>query len=321
MKLKKSVFFIIMFTILFIYTTNIDKIPSNIILFQNQDYEISYMKGIEIEGDSISVADNFFRSLARIKSNNIGEEKLTLSVFGGAIKKDINVNVLPKSEVILGGDTLGIRLYSKGVLVIGMMPVQGKDGKYYEPYKSTKIEKGDIIKKINDVPVETIDALVKEVNNTDKEILIEYEKDGVTIKENMIAIESFEDGMKKLGLWVKDGVMGVGTLTFYNPNTGTYAALGHGVSEQEIQELIQVDTGAINVASILNVKKGEKNSPGEIRGLLNDNVQLGTIIKNETSGIYGEISNLTNYFRGRQTIEIANKNEIKLRKGQNILYS
>ena len=133
MKLKKSVFLIIMFTILFIYTTNVDKIPSNIILFQNQDYEISYMKGINIEGDSISVADNLFRNLAKVKSDYIGEDKLTLSVFGGVIKKDINVNVLPNTEVILGGDTVGIRLYSEGVLVIGTMPVQGQDGEYYEP--------------------------------------------------------------------------------------------------------------------------------------------------------------------------------------------
>lgn len=323
MKFKKSVFFIIMFTILFIYTTNIDKIPSNIILFQNQDYEISYMKGINIEGNKISVADKRFRNFAKIKSNDIGEDKLTLSVFGGVIKKDINVNILPKPEVILGGDTVGIRLYSEGVLVIGMMPIQGKDGEYYEPYKTTKIEKGDIIKKINDQNVETIDELVRAINQVDEtnEILIEYEKDGTTIKENIIVVESFEDGKKKLGLWVKDGVMGVGTLTFYNPKTGTYAALGHGISEQEVKELIQVDTGAINVASILNVKKGEKNSPGEIRGLLNDNLQLGTINKNETSGIYGDINDLTNYFRGRETIEIANKNEVELRKSSNNLYS
>ena len=316
MKFKKSVFLIIMFTILFIYTTNVDKIPSNIFLFQNQDYEISYMKGIEIEGDRVSVADKMFRSLAKIKSNDIGEDKLTLSVFGGAIKKNINVNVLPKSEVILGGDTLGIRLYSEGVLVIGMMPIQGKDGKYYEPYESTRIEKGDIIKKINGETIETIEELVHAINKegTKKEVLVEYEKDNVIIKEKMITVEAFEDGKKKLGLWVKDGVMGVGTLTFYNPKTGSYAALGHGVSEQEVKELIEVDTGVINIASILNVKKGEKNSPGEIRGLLNDNVQLGTINKNETSGIYGDIKDLNNYFRGRKTVEIANKKEIELRK-------
>jgi stage IV sporulation protein B len=281
------------------------------------------MKGINIEGDRVSVADNLFRNFAKIKSNDIGEDKLTLSVFGGVIKKDINVNVLPNSEVILGGDTVGIRLYSEGVLVIGMMPVQAKNGEYYEPYKTTKIEKGDIIKKINNVPIETIEELVKELNkpNKNNEVLIEYEKDGVKIKENIVVVDAFDDGKKKIGLWVKDGVMGVGTLTFYNPKTGTYAALGHGISEQEVKELIQVDTGAINVASILNVKKGEKNSPGEIRGLLNDNLQLGTINKNETSGIYGDINDLSNYFRGRETIEIANKNEIELRKSPNNMYS
>ena len=87
MKFKKSVFFIIMFTILFIYTTNIDKIPSNIVLFQNQDYEISYMKGINLDGEKISVVDNLFRNFAKIKSSDIGEDKITLSVFGGAIKR------------------------------------------------------------------------------------------------------------------------------------------------------------------------------------------------------------------------------------------
>ena len=114
--------------------------------------------------------------------------------------------------------------------------------------------------------------------------------------------------------------MGVGTLTFYDPTTRNYAALGHGISEQEVKELIQVDTGVINLASILNVKKGVKNSPGEIRGLLNDNVQLGTINKNETSGIYGNINDLTNYFKGRKSMELASKNEIELRPSTNCLY-
>ena len=154
--------------------------------------------------------------------------------FGGVIKKDINVNVLPNTEVILGGDTVGIRLYSEGVLVIGTMPVQGQNGEYYEPYKNTKIEKGDIIKKINGVEIETIEQLVHEVNKaTDDKVIIEYEKGENTIKEEIVAIQALDDNTKKLGLWVKDGVMGVGTLTFYNPENGTYAALGHGISEQD----------------------------------------------------------------------------------------
>ena len=194
------------------------------------------------------------------------------------------------------------------------MPVQGQDGEYYEPYKNTKIEKGDIIKKINGVEVETIEELVNEVNKaTEDKVTIEYEKGENIIKEEIIVIKALDDNTKKLGLWVTDGVMGVGTLTFYDPENQTYAALGHGISEQEIKELIKVDTGAINLASILSIKKGEKDLPGEIRGLLNDEMKLGTISKNETSGIYGNMNSLTNYFRGRESIGIASRKEVKLR--------
>ncbi|MBQ8299993.1 MAG: SpoIVB peptidase [Clostridia bacterium] len=317
MKQKKSFFIIIMFIILFVYTTNIDKIPSEIVLFQNQDYEISYMKGINLEGENVSVADTFFRNFAKISGNYVGDEKITLSVFGGAIKKDINVSVLPKTNVILGGDTVGIRLYSEGVLVIGEMPVQGMDGNYYEPYSATKIEKGDIITKINDVPVETIEELTELVNNSDEEkISIEYKKDDTVIKEEMVPVKAFGDNLKKLGLWVKDGVMGVGTLTFYDPENKMYAALGHGISDTEVKELINVDTGKINVASILDVTKGAKDAPGEIKGLLNDDIQIGTIEKNNLSGIFGEFTDNSNYFRGRKSVEIAAKNEVKLGKAK-----
>ncbi len=317
MKQKKSLFIIMMFIILFVYTTNIDKIPSEIVLFQNQDYEISYMKGINLEGENVSVVDTFFRNCAKISGNYIGDEKITLSVFGGAIKKDINVSVLPNTNVIVGGDTVGIRLYSEGVLVIGKMPVQGMDGNYYEPYLTTKIEKGDIITKINDISVETIEELTEVVNKSDdKSICIEYKKDDAVIKEEMVPINAFGDNTKKLGLWVKDGVMGVGTLTFYSPESKTYAALGHGISDSEVKELISVDTGKVNVASILDVTKGAKDAPGEIRGLLNDNIQIGTIEKNNVSGIFGEFTDNTNYFKGRQSVEIAPKNEIELGKAK-----
>ena len=155
---------------------------------------------------------------------------------------------------------------------------------------------------------------MNEVNKaTEDKVTIEYEKGENIIKEEIIVIKALDDNTKKLGLWVKDGVMGVGTLTFYDPENQTYAALGHGISEQEIKELIKVDTGAINLASILSIKKGEKDLPGEIRGLLNDEMKLGTISKNETSGIYGNMNSLTNYFRGRESIGIASRKEVKLR--------
>lgn len=316
MKQKKFFFLLILFTTLYVYITNFDKIPDEIVLFQDENYELNYIKGIEIEGDNISVAESIFNKLAKIKSDFVGNNKLTISVFGGVMKKDVNVSVLPTTSVMLGGDTIGIRLYSKGVLVIGESPIQGVDGNWYEPYSESSIEKGDKIMKINNTPVETITELVEAVNSVqDNQIVtVEYEKDGSLFEENMVPVKSFEDGVKRLGLWVRDGAMGVGTLTFYDPDTKTYGALGHGISDYDLKELIDVDVGSLNIASILNVTKGAKNEPGEIKGLLNEEFEIGNIEKNNENGIYGSFIDKNNYFRGREKVLVASKNEVKTGK-------
>ena len=315
MKQKKIFFLIILFAILYVYITNIDKIPEEIVLFQDENYELNYLKGINIEGENVSVAESFFNKLAKVKSDFVGEGKLTLSAFGGIMKKDISVSVLPATSVVVGGDTVGIRLYSKGVLVIGESPVQGVDGNWYEPYSKSNIEKGDIITKINDVPIETITELVEVVNNsTNDSVLVEYKKDGNILRETIATIKSFDDGLQKLGLWVRDGAMGVGTLTFYDPKSKTYGALGHGISDYDLKELIEVERGALNIASIIDVTKGAKSSPGEIKGLLNDEMEIGTIEKNNEKGIYGNFLDTNNYFKGREEVLVASKNEIELGK-------
>ncbi len=315
MKQKKFFMLVILFTILYVYITNIDKIPDEIVLFQDEDYKFSYLKGIDIEGDKVSIVESFFNKLAKIKSDFIGDAKLTLSAFGGVMKKDINVSVLPTTSVIVGGDTVGIRVYSEGVLVIGESPVQGIDGKWYEPYSVTNIEKGDKITKINDVPVETIEELVEVVNmQSSGEVTVEYEKDGIVLTDEILPVVSLGDGVRRLGLWVRDGAMGVGTLTFYIPEEHMYGALGHGISDYDLKELIDVDNGTLNIASILDVTKGEKEVPGELKGLLNDKLQIGTIEHNNENGIYGKFFNTENYFRDREKVLVASKNEIKIGK-------
>ena len=136
--------------------TSLDKIPEKIVLFQNENYEISHLKGTYIEGKATSIADRLWGSLTKVDSKDTGISRLKLSAFGGFFKKDIEVSVLPTRKVVVGGDTVGIRLYSKGVLVIGESPVQGMDGIYYEPYKNSSIKKGAKILKINNEKVETI---------------------------------------------------------------------------------------------------------------------------------------------------------------------
>lgn len=316
MKIKKISFLMIVFVVSFIYITNIDKIPNEIILFQDESYEISCLKGIKIIGENISTSNSLFRNFAKVKSSNIGKDKFTVSVFGGVMKKDVNVSVLPATNVVIGGDAIGIRLYSEGVLVIGKMPVQGTDGKWYEPYSQSKIEIGDIITKINDEEVETITDLVDAVNRIEDgdKVEIEYIKDNATIKEKVLPVSSFEDGSLKLGLWVRDGAMGVGTLTFINQENKTFAALGHGISDFDAKDLIVADSGVVNIASILDIRKGEKNTPGEIKGLLMEEIKVGEIEVNNENGIFGDYDDSTNYFRGRKEVLVASKNEVELGK-------
>lgn len=197
---KKIFFLIVLFTILYIYMTNIDKIPEKIVLFQNEDYEISHLKGIDIEGNKVSIADRIWSKLTKIDSEETGKSNLKLSAFGGFFKKDIEVSVLPETKVVLGGYTVGIRLYSKGILVIGKSPVQGVDGNWYEPYENTHIEKGAKIMKINNKSVETILELVEAISNIEKNtiIIVEYEQDGKIYEEEMNLVTSLDDGRNKL---------------------------------------------------------------------------------------------------------------------------
>ncbi len=200
MSRKKFFFLIVLLTVLYVYMTNIDKIPEKIVLFQDENYEINHLKGIDIEGNTVSIADKIWSKLTKVDSDVAGKSNLKLSAFGGFFKKDIEVSVLPTTKVILGGNTIGIRLYSKGVLVIGESPIQGVDGIWYEPYKSTNIKKGAKILKINDEEVETILELVEVVSKSDddKKLMVQYEQDGKIYEEEMEAIKSLDDDRKKL---------------------------------------------------------------------------------------------------------------------------
>lgn len=313
MNRKKFFLLIVLFTVLYIYMTSLDKIPEKIVLFQNENYEISHLKGTYIEGKATSIADRLWGSLTKVDSKDTGISKLKLSAFGGFFKKDIEVSVLPTRKVVVGGDTVGIRLYSKGVLVIGESPVQGMDGIYYEPYKNSSIKKGAKILKINNEKVETILELVEAVANIEdnRKAIIQYEQDGQIHEEEMNPITCFDDGRKKLGLWVRDGAMGVGTLTFYDKQTGKIGALGHGISDMDLKELIDVDEGFLNLANIISVKKGLKNEPGEIRGMLNERVEIGKITLNNECGIYGEYDKECDLLNNRKEVFVASKNEIE----------
>lgn len=312
MKQKKIFFLIIVFAIFFAYMTNIEKIPENITLYQNEKYQVKYLKGLEINGNSIETKDNFWSKLATINTDIIGNVELKLSSLGGFFNKKITVNVIPTVEVIPGGNLIGVKLYSKGVLVVGESKVQAIDGNWYEMFPEGTFRAGDILHKIDEYDVESAEEVSKIVNNIgEKKIELTYERNGTEIKTSVVPVKSFDDGLYKIGLWVKDGAMGVGTLTFYSPEYSSYAALGHGISDEDSKELIEVGDGEIYDAKVISVTKGRKDFPGELKGFLNDMNQYGDIDINSANGIFGSYSGDLE-FNSRDKIEVASINEVNL---------
>ena len=306
MKFKKSFFLLILLTIIFVYITNISAIPEKLILFQNENYELNLLKGIEIAENSEN----------KIKTDIIGEIKIKLKALGIIPVKDISVSVVPEQLVIPAGETLGVKLYSEGVLVVGKSIVEGLDGRDYEPYENSKIGIGDIILEINKNEIETIEDVKNIVENSNGEkILVKYKKDDIIVEDEIIPVKSIDGNGYKIGLWIRDGAMGIGTLSFIDLETGKFAALGHGVSDTDTKEKIQIETGTLNTAKIVSITESKKDSPGEILGVLDSNNIIGNIEKNSEIGIYGKLTaqKLSNYDE-KKAVKIASRNEIALGK-------
>ena len=206
------------------------------------------------------------------------------------------------SEVILGGNTIGIDIESNGVMVIGFYKINGK-------YHKSDLVEGDIITKVEDENVANIEdlslALEKYVNK-DK-INITYKRGE---KEKTTEIKLFlENGLYKTGLYVKDGITGIGTLTFIDPETGFYGALGHEVLESNTSKIVEVKTGSIFRNSITSIDASVDGNPGSKNAKFYYNTVYGDIFKNTKFGIYG---NYTATYDENDLIEIAKPEEVRV---------
>lgn len=243
---------------------------------------------------------------------------ILLSVYINIIYKEtqnITANVLPTTKVIPVGNIAGIKLYTSGVLVVGMSEIQGKDNKKYKPYENCGIEEGDTLISINDSNIENTDDLIKKVNDSKGEnVKIKYLHNSDSEECSIKPIQT-ENNEFKLGLWVRDSAAGVGTVSFYEPQAGTFAALGHGLTDIDTGKLIDISSGEFVTTKILNVVKGKKGEPGKIQGTIQNGQDIGRIYKNSKFGIFGTVDNLNSInIDSSKEMEVATRDEIKLGK-------
>lgn len=309
MKIFKKIFLIIILLIIYIYTCNIVMIPDDIILMQGESLNINTVLGIKLkDAQAMQASSNLNNSIM----TKTGKKNLKLDLFNFLPVKDVTVSILPKTTVIPIGKTIGMKLYTEGVLVVGMSEIEGK-----KPYAKSGIEAGDKIIEIDSEHIDNTDELIECVNKSNgREINIKYVSDN---EEKMTTIEPVktQNNEYKLGLWVRDAAAGVGTLTFYEPSTGEFGALGHGINDVDTNELIDIANGELVTTNIIDIVKGVDGVPGEIRGSIDSGKTIGTIYKNTGFGIYGNISSINRLNINKSNeMEVANRNEIKLGKAQ-----
>ena len=205
------------------------------------------------------------------------------------------------NKVVLGGQNVGITIQSNGILVVGFYKINGT-------LNNSKLSVGDYITKVDDNEVDNINELVSAIDSDvrDNSVDLTYRHNG-DVKTTKLRLEEM-NGVYKTGLYVKDSLTGLGTLTYIDPGTKIYRALGHEILESTANSRIEVKTGNIFKSLVTSITKSEDSSPGTKNAKFYKNVIYGTIDKNVGAGIYGTYESAID---SNNLIPVINSNEVK----------
>ena len=258
------------------FAWNYFMIPESLTLIEGQTYECATVLPV-----STTVSDN--------------GSKVTVKAFGVVTQKTIDVNVIPETKVTVSGKPIGVKMISKGVTVTGFVGFLSDESIFVTPARDCGLQNGDRILAVDGEEVDSAEALSQALNQGNGQTaLLEAERKGQRITVSAHPCQEEKTGVYKLGLWVKDSVAGIGTLTFYSEDTGFYGALGHGITDTETGQTFRMSRGILLGADITGAVKGNPGLPGELKGIfltgdINNGV-IGNVLLNNERGIYGYLS-------------------------------
>ncbi len=258
------------------FAWNYFMIPERLTLIEGQLYECDTILPV-----STTVSEN--------------GSKVTVKAFGVVTQKTIDVDVIPETKVVVSGKPIGVKMLSKGVMVTGFVGFLSNESIFVTPARDCGLENGDRILAVNGEEIESAEELTQVLSSgKGNPASLKVDRGGSIITVTAHPCEEEQTGVYKLGLWVKDSVAGIGTLTFYSEGTGFYGALGHGITDTETGNVFCLNKGMLLNADITGVIKGNAGIPGELKGvfLTGDkyNGGIGNILLNNEKGIYGYLS-------------------------------
>ncbi|MGL4345739.1 MAG: SpoIVB peptidase [Cellulosilyticaceae bacterium] len=259
-----------------------------------------------VSGEKINLKDPLYVSMGEV-----GKSDMTLSFLGVIPIKTVGVEALPPMEVIPCGQFIGVKIDMEGLGVVGVGPFQA-GGKEIEPCKD-KMIKGDMITRVNGQSVATKEDFKEKIENSGgKTLKLTVMRKGIKKEVSVTPIYCENEDCYKLGIWIKDSMQGLGTLTYYNPATLRFGALGHGITDLEMKKMIPIHEGEMTTAKLTSIKKGEKGEPGHVGGMIESKQTsvLGQITTNTAQGIYGTINKNGEKYLNAPPIPIALQDEI-----------
>lgn len=218
-----------------------------------------------------------------------GNLQIDLKMFGVIPFSKVQVRVVDQMQVAVLGQPFGMKLYTKGVLVVDLTDVATENGNF-NPAKQVGIKKGDYVMSVNGTEISTNEDLVNAVQSSKGNTLkLKILRNNKEMSFEVTPIMSSDTNTYKIGIWVRDSSAGIGTLTFYSPSTDIICGLGHGVCDEDTGELLNLKSGEIVSAEIFSVEKGVKGTPGQLKGRLSADT-LGRIQLNCNGGVYSLIT-------------------------------
>lgn len=248
-----------------------------------------------------------------IQPGHPGDAKVMLKVANIPVKT-VDVEVLPDLKVIPGGQSIGVQLQTVGVLVVGHHLVESR-GQKTSPGEQADVKVGDMITRINGTEIHgmsQVGKLINESGRNGKKVELTVLRGKQTLRTELVPALDEKENMYRMGLYIRDSAAGVGTLTFYEPQSTKYGALGHVISDVDTGKPITVGGGHVIQSSVTSIEKGESGAPGEKFAIFkNERVKLGSIEKNTPFGIFGTMRQLPDNTIGKKPIPVGLSEQVK----------
>jgi stage IV sporulation protein B len=291
------------------------RMPNSITVFEGQSTEQFLPAGTTLyqENSDLYTTELKSEKIVSIQAKKYGDSMATLEAASFPIKR-MNVKVLSDFKVVPGGQSVGVKLNTLGVLIVGHHLVNTAEGKK-SPGEIADIKIGDIITKINGKSIQKmgdVSPFVRGSGESHQPLDVTIIRNGKSFHKKLIPLQDKNDQSYRIGLYIRDSAAGVGTLTFYDPASFKYGALGHVISDMDTKQPIKVNKGEILGSTVTSIEKGSNGHPGEkLARFSEDQKILGDINKNSTFGIFGTLNQKLSNGNWNKPLPIALSDQVK----------